>query len=638
MAPKSKSKAKAQPKQAAGARRPQTVEDKVKKAIADSLKGMTHNQLYVKVSLVTNITCFDRMMDDHNRKAAGEVVPFGHNYYKNLRLEYGDASNPMVALKANTAEPVPAPLIKAVLATQKSHPDRSLLQAWLASAGTAPCQPAVVGLLKLFWQLRLGCSKQMMLAVEFIEFYIRVSLQTTNPAEWAHVHSKVEEVLDKMHSSFRGPDDSTAHQFIVEHFDALCLVINRAQLTNLRDANGVYDDVLESLNAAVGSSIVGGSLFGSEMGKWIAKEIEKVCNSKLFVFCLKKEITKDAVQHVMDEILSNIQQLDNLELLEPSRTVFANYRGFPVSKTVTSYQQEVLWRVALVWKGLARQKNLLPALWCEDIVIPSPKTSGTANVCKDLCAPAVRAREACNQIFAVANVSSSDQVVATMNANIANLKIKDRSFDVEESIIKELSGERADARLLNEVQELMPSATKERDPLEVIQELNALMKGNVFKYATTGVQGKLESMRTAIGRLGEGRDPELVDLLSDATLKQFVASFVFFLRAKVKEGSKTKVLVGSSAALHLFRLLDEKFSSNTAKPEDLTAIKPWVHLLPEDVLGRCKLIIDRVEGTPVEFSGPKAKKRKVVASNTAGSSSAASSEDVAMTKTLSLFA
>lgn len=108
-------------------------------------------------------------------------------------------------------------------------------------------------------------------------------------------------------------------------------------------------------------------LFGHAIAKVISSTIKATIDSVISSMLTKPTLDAKSVVAAKNEIDIKIAATDNSDLLPTRREVSGSYRGVDIHKTVKSIEEEVRWRMAIAWKGLAVQQSVVQKLWCEDL-------------------------------------------------------------------------------------------------------------------------------------------------------------------------------------------------------------------------------------------------------------------------------
>ena len=273
-----------------------------------------------------------------------------------------------------------------------------------------------------------------------------------------------------------------------------------------------------------------------------------------------------------------------------------------------------------LWRFKVAKQNLLD----EDLVCPKPTTHGLANISEDMCMAAKTARTTCNEKFDTGDVQSSDQVTATLKTHLPSLTSIDRTFDVEDSIMRAVTGTMAERRLIEAMRDCMPTMENGREPAAALQKIAELSTKPVFKYSTRSVQGKLITIQKALGRIVDGRAPDMTDICKDPDLRDVASLFQFFVRVHHAHPSGSgpgKTIAGRQALAHLYHSIKSKIDDPAVKRSTLGPLKIYGYLLPDDLIGGARALIAEVENQDSKKVGAppiKSKKRKAASSNAAG--------------------
>ena len=147
---------------------------KVKRALYDDFKGWEESGQHVRT--VNNKTLFDTLCDAHNEDEANDRPSrLGSSlYYAEIRRLFRPANDPMEALKAKPVNGLPPVIdpnfMKAMIKARDAHrPDRGPMHGILLTRTKAPSQAEAVGNLKFISSMKVGCGKQLTIALNGLE-------------------------------------------------------------------------------------------------------------------------------------------------------------------------------------------------------------------------------------------------------------------------------------------------------------------------------------------------------------------------------------------------------------------------------------------------------------------------------------
>lgn len=167
-------------------RRVTTTESIIAQKIRDNFRDFGPEETDCKKNPADSMTLRERLTQDLI-KSKDKNISFGRNYYESLRAVYAapEAAHQSLAPPDPTL-PVSPTLVKAMLAAQRSKPDRSLLQGYMASLAAAPNMTETCGLFRYFITLRPACMAQLAMAMDCIRFVHRLKLHSIYPLQFAH--------------------------------------------------------------------------------------------------------------------------------------------------------------------------------------------------------------------------------------------------------------------------------------------------------------------------------------------------------------------------------------------------------------------------------------------------------------------
>ena len=133
------------------------------------------------------------------------------------------------------------------------------------------------------------------------------------------------------------------------HWEVACTIAPAAHLSTVRTDS--WSTVQDRINIQVCDSDIGSALFGFTIGALLSQKIKEVCNKHLD----KKnmEWASAVAADTCDVIVTECEELSNIDMLPHRRWVEARYAGATVKAQVTSLENEVEWRVQAAWKAVA---------------------------------------------------------------------------------------------------------------------------------------------------------------------------------------------------------------------------------------------------------------------------------------------
>lgn len=170
----------------------------VNKAIKDSLKGMTSDEL--DNIRVDGLTCRETIKRDKlAQQSSPGSLAMGKNYYLSIRDKFTLSTSPQKLLQvADQSEVVAANILQAVMAAQATPPHRGPLMQ-LMDVIESVNQKEVVGLLRLLCSLRPGASsEQLQAGLSILRMIKRLALASKFEREMGIMVPVFEEILLKV--------------------------------------------------------------------------------------------------------------------------------------------------------------------------------------------------------------------------------------------------------------------------------------------------------------------------------------------------------------------------------------------------------------------------------------------------------
>ena len=92
------------------------------------------------------------------------------------------------------------------------------------------------------------------------------------------------------------------------------------------------------------------------------------------------DITEETLTKAKRSAMEIVDTISNLQMLPAHRQVEASYRGVMLQRGVNSIAEEISWKLACFWKGLAVEQKKLEPFCFEPMVVHSPKADGKGKV------------------------------------------------------------------------------------------------------------------------------------------------------------------------------------------------------------------------------------------------------------------
>lgn len=343
--------------------RRRTTDQVVDQATRDNFKDWEPELLDVKK--VNGKTVRETIKEDkYKQRQTGMVM--GGPYYAGLKQHFRDDSDPLVALRSRDTSLIVDPaLMRAIVAFSKPVPDRGAMQAWLQSSTRKPNQTEVCGILKFLLATKSTCKRQLLVGLDCLRYCARLSLHQDFEDEWLLVQSHADRILGAAFHRAARENNMDAATFVSLHDKLVFLVLPEEETNALLNCTGAWEGAAESLHKVVSQSQLGISMFGFAIGKVLAVSIDKLISAKI-ALVVDQPWTELSIASLKASILVEIQSMPNIDMLPDARTIEGMSCGMKVTHKTLSVAEEVAWKVALVWKGIAVCQGKIKKLWVEE--------------------------------------------------------------------------------------------------------------------------------------------------------------------------------------------------------------------------------------------------------------------------------
>ena len=224
-------------------RPPPTLESRVAKKIYDNLKALNPAQIDC-VKCPNGLTCRDRVREDLQRLDNGEDITMGALYYRELINIYaGESATLKALLKEPPQLPVSAEAMKVSNALNRSHPDRTVLVAYMSTVleinGTE-----LAGIYRALWVLKPSVKKLLPVCMAGLDFIRRLRLvdkftrQTHVMKGWI---SMVLEASLRVSRNSREPDSD----WVTIHREYLELVCDASDISAVLGREGKWNAIAQ---------------------------------------------------------------------------------------------------------------------------------------------------------------------------------------------------------------------------------------------------------------------------------------------------------------------------------------------------------------------------------------------------------
>jgi hypothetical protein len=175
----------------------------------------------------------------------------------------------------------------------------------------------------------------------------------------------VDRLLCQAWKKARDVDKMGAETFCQLHGKILELILPADALRQLLGCEGGWLKVESHLHSVVSSSDLGMMLFGFALGRILSKTMHGHIAVRLDAFSAQ-DIDEGSVALFKSQVVTIIEAIPNISMLPKLRTVEGYYRGVVLQRNVSSILEEVNFKRACRWRGLAVHQNVLEEFIYED--------------------------------------------------------------------------------------------------------------------------------------------------------------------------------------------------------------------------------------------------------------------------------
>eukprot|EP00959_Pyramimonas_sp_CCMP1952_P316820 6631504-Pyramimonas_sp.AAC.1 len=523
-----------------------------------------------------------------------------------------------------------------MIKAKAARADRGPMQAFFTTSDVKPNQKETVGVLKFFTGLKPTCHLQLRIGLDCLGYCQRNGVPTTFSQEWSLVKSQADGIMVKTLSRALRADGMDVKTFLHLHAKVLRTLFPSAEFDTVMNHKGDMLLVKDSISKLYCFSDLGHQLFGSIVSRLVNEDVAKIIRTH--VEALKtKLITEKVLAAQKSKCLAECNRLPSITSLKANRTVSYTYGVHnTLEREVSSLVDEVSWKFACLWKGFGVASGKIKTFGFEEIVCAKISAPGSGSVDDDLCASTKVARAALVQAVENAKLDNQNDLVAFVTSRSAAWVTTDRDFGVEISILKALGGN-VGKRLLSEH---MRAAIVHQQPSDSLATFQLLTTKPVYKLADKASQVQFDLMHKIIGRIVDGRAPEIDDCAQKADmLKELLLLLPGYLQHEVaKSGGGTETVTGSKALSAMYDTMKTKVDNGRASMQDVEPFVVYAYLATKEDQQKYKAMVDVVKAKIGAVGGTKrARGSRGSSSDAAAAASSNAAADAAVQSAMAMF-
>ena len=273
--------------------------------------------------------------------------------------------------------------------------------------------------------------------------------------------------------------------------------------------------------------------------------------------------------------------------------------------------------------GLGPQKKKEQKLLCPAASVKK----GTLQVFDEfLLGPTRIARTSVAKVAMESGAENDDQLNAVLAAKARSILALDPSCHVELALFAALCGENSEKRLLDAVLAMMPTATKRVGAQTFCQNVQQLMRTQMFTYDASSAKNKVAAVQKWIERIVADRPPEMKVADECPLLREIAFRFSFFL-AKTITVKGTTTEHSGEAALEIIMGETQKLAEEGQATLLHTApLVVWAHLFKPEAAKKALALVSSVEAAWTQSGKPSKMAKKSSSKASASGSKKAEGE------------
>ncbi|CAK0886134.1 unnamed protein product [Prorocentrum cordatum] len=588
-------------------------EETAVKACRDNFKSYTDEEIFVQRG-EDETTIFENVLAQVRKKKRDRTVKMGGLFYRRMKEKHpkkNDHSEVLVG--ASPPEPVAPLLFKALVASNKTRPDHTLMVTYIG-ANEAKNKNEIVGIVK--WAIKLNPKAPK--NVKFLQPFLKFVVRTKVAEKYGLIYDSVvrpfaNKVVSAMWDRATGTNvknPPTAQKFCESHPVLIRSVFPQTPLTAVLGCNGNYAKVKNHLDALVSCGEAGLDIWSFALIGEASREVSKLIEQLSDEWIAAGDLTQDGLDAVKFSIYERITQVKNFDLVPDARTVVVKCAGHSFTIDFGSFASEISVSLNFRWRPMAVAQKKLPKLWCEDVVLKNPQVASARAIGECLCAQPKVAREACNRAFQEAGSMTGEQTATYLRANRGEYDDNDGDFEGDAQLIFSTCGVNSEARLIAHMASLFPTAEVAVEPDELLQKITGLTKVDVYKMASKPAQVKHGVVQKVLLAIVDDRCPDVSALWADKSLIAVKDQFPYLVRAEksasADDSAATTVFGFEALQLKLKTAQTTLADEQTIAKGDVRELITYRFLVPTGELAPFDAVIGRAEGTAT----PKAKGAK----------------------------
>jgi hypothetical protein len=567
-----------------GKKRTRNIDEIVAKCLRDNFPGFKQSQTTMLLNKdgksLTEILRSDREKVDLRAKDAPVI---GKHYYSQLRSEFAYSDAPEKRLKvADDKQKIHEDLL-AALEDMNKHPRSFDRAADFLDSAPMVNQKSLVLLFKQALVFSASAGPDVIgFLMGVLKYCARHAVERNFPHEWGFVKSHMDDTLVKSLSNWKGANMKAKLWWEVNRsfLRAILPIEDTDQcMAVLED----YQKVERQLCNVVQSSAIGNKLFGAAHRQYQGSKM----STAIKVAVAELTMQNVTMQNVLDKRKQFIEQATqngkDVKESMPKRTIEVQYRGCTFPIVVHSFFDEYLMVEAVALEGAAVEAKTLPALFCENELVPADRPLPKITVDLAVVNTAVNVRRAA--LAAVISDSPAGEVILNcLLANQGQFLQLHRAFRVTLGFWSSVVGQGSEKRLQTEVVKCLSGDARRCTLDQAIERMELLGRSKLLSFCGLGLQSLFASCKAFLGDIKAKRMPKYDGNNDSEFLKCImgkVSGFYCFQPAAGSGGPSPMIFGQLAVKAKLEQLRKDSADKDPISLGDLTLLKVYGWILTD---------------------------------------------------------
>ena len=264
----------------------------------------------------------------------------------------------------------------------------------------------------------------------------------------------------------------------------------------------------------------------------------------------------------------------------------------------------------------------------QELLCPAASVKkGTLQVFDEfLLGPTRIARTSVAKVAMESGAENDDQLNAVLAAKARSILALDPSCHVELALFAALCGENSEKRLLDAVLAMMPTATKRVGAQTFCQNVQQLMRTQMFTYGASSAKNKVAAVQKWIERIVADRPPEMKVADECPLLREIAFRFSFFLAKTITVKGKTTEHSGEAALEIIMDETQKLAEEGQATLLHTAPLVVWAHLFKPEAAKKALALVSSVEAAWTQSGKPSKMAKKSSSKASASGSKKAEGE------------